>query len=111
MAVAHQLGRLCPDADIALIETERAGYGASGRNAGSMLNVHSHGPPKRIDILRRNMQLWESGLTDLRRMVRDFQIDCDWHEFGRFYGSAGADGEKHIDEIAETLDELVLERN
>lgn len=111
MAVAHQLGKLCPDADIALIEAERAGYGASGRNAGFMLNVHSHGPPKRIDILRRNMRLWASGLSDLRRMVRDFQIDCDWHEFGRFYGSAGADGEKHIDEIADTLDELGLERS
>ena len=111
MAVAHQLGKHCPDTEIALVEAERAGYGASGRNAGFMLNVHSHGPPKRIDILRRNMRLWESGLADLRRMIREFQIDCDWHEFGRFYGSAGADGERHIDEIAETLDDLGLERS
>ena len=89
MAVAHQLGKLCPDADIALIEAERAGYGASGRNAGFMLNVPLTRPSQtRIDILRRNMRLWASGLSDLRRMVRDFQIDCDWHEFGRFYGSA-----------------------
>ena len=108
LAVAHRLGVLCPDDQIALIEAERAGFGASGRNAGFMLNVHSHGPPKRIEILRRNMQLWESGLADLRRMANEFQIDCDWHEFGRIYGSAGPDGEKHIDEIAETLDELGL---
>lgn len=110
MAVAHQLGRHCPDEEILLIEAERAGYGASGRNAGFMLNIHSHGPPKRIDVLRRNMQLWESGLADLRRMVREFQIDCDWHEFGRFYGSAGSDGDRHIEEIAETLEQLGLEK-
>ena len=108
IAVAHRLGQLCPGDGIALIEAERAGFGASGRNAGFMLNVHSHGPPKRTDILRRNMQLWESGLSDLRRMACEFQIDCDWHEFGRIYGSAGPDGEKHIDEIAETLDQLGL---
>ncbi len=109
LAVAHRLGRLRPDDEIALIEAERAGFGASGRNAGFMLNVHSHGPPKRIGILRRNMQLWESGLSDLRRMAHEFQIDCDWHEFGRIYGSAGPDGERHIDEIAETLAKLGLE--
>ncbi|MDG2407159.1 MAG: FAD-binding oxidoreductase, partial [Paracoccaceae bacterium] len=98
LSVAHQLGKLCPDDDIALIDAERAGFGASGRNAGFMLNLHSHGPPKKLDILRRNIQLWDSGLADLRRMVREFQIDCDWDDFGRLYGSAGPDGEKHIDE-------------
>ncbi len=110
LAVAHQLGRLRPDGKIALVEAERAGFGASGRNAGFMLNLHSHGPPKRLDILRRNMKLWESGLEDFRRMAREFRIDCDWDEFGRIYGSAGPDGERHIDEIALTLDQLGLER-
>ena len=108
LSVAHQLGKLRPDAQIALIEAERAGFGASGRNAGFMLNMHSHGPPKQTEILRRNMQLWNSGLEDLRRMARDFQIDCDWHDYGRLYGAAGRDGEKHINEIADTLDQLEL---
>ena len=106
MAAAHRLGQLTPTSEIALIDAERAGFGASGRNAGFMLNLHSHGKPKATGILKRNMMLWESGLEDLRRMVRDFQIDCDWDEYGRLYGSAGADGEKHIDEIADTLDQL-----
>lgn len=111
LAVAHQLGKLCPNDDMALIDAERAGFGASGRNAGFMLNLHSHGPPKKLDILRRNMQLWDSGLADLRRMVREFQVDCDWDDFGRLYGAAGPDGEKHIDEIAETLGQLGLEHS
>lgn len=111
MAAAHQLGALRQDADIAVIEAERAGFGASGRNAGFMLNLHSHGAPKRIDILRRNMRLWESGLADLRRMAREFRIACDWDDFGRIYGAAGPDGERHIRRIAETLDELDQERS
>ncbi len=111
LSVAHQLSKQCPNDDIAVIEAERAGNNASGRNAGFMLNVHSHGPPKKIDVLRRNMKLWLSGLEDLRRMVREFQIDCDWDEYGRLYGSAGPDGEIHIAEIAETLDQLELEHS
>ena len=109
MAVAHRLGELRQDSEIAVIEAERAGFGASGRNAGFMLNLHSHGAPKRIDILRRNMKLWESGLSDLRRMAREFRIDCAWDDFGRIYGAAGPDGERQIKKIAETLDELEQE--
>ncbi|WP_175556872.1 NAD(P)/FAD-dependent oxidoreductase [Shimia gijangensis] len=109
IATAFRLGEICPNDETILLEAERAGFGTSGRNAGFMLNVHSHGPPKRLEILRRNMQLWASGLEDLRRRVNEFQIPCDWSEAGRFYGAAGPDGEKHIDEIAETLGQLGLE--
>ena len=108
IAAAHQLGNICPNDQTIVLEAERAGFGASGRNAGFMLNVHSHGPPKKLDILRRNMNLWHTGLEDLRRRVREFQIPCDWSEAGRFYGAAGPDGEKHIDEICETLGQLDL---
>ncbi|MBC6404392.1 MAG: FAD-binding oxidoreductase [Rhodospirillales bacterium] len=111
IAAAFRLGELTPDDEIIVLEAERAGFGASGRNAGFMLNLHSHGPPKELNILRRNMNLWASGLSDLRRRVQEFQLDCQWSEAGRFYGSAGPDGEKHIDEIAKTLDALGLERS
>lgn len=108
VSTANRLAELCPDDDICLIEAERVGFGASGRNAGFMLNLHSHGAPKHITILRRNMRLWDAGLTSLRRKVETWQIDCDWSEAGRFYGAAGADGTKHLRNIAATLDALDL---
>ena len=103
VSVARRLGELRPGEPIALLEAERAGFGASGRNAGFMLNMHSHGEPKELSVLRRNAEFWASGLQHLRETVRDFQIQCDWSEWGRLYGSAGRDGEKHLDEIAATL--------
>ncbi|WP_282605730.1 FAD-binding oxidoreductase [Pelagibius sp. Alg239-R121] len=108
VSATNRLAELCPDEEICLIEAERVGYGASGRNAGFMLNLHSHGAPKQLEILRRNMQLWEAGLNSLRRKVESWQIQCDWSEAGRFYGAAGPDGEKHLGHIAETLDALDL---
>lgn len=106
VATAHRLGELRPGDEIVLIEAEQAGFGASGRNAGFMLNMHSHGPPKDLAILRRNLKLWEFGLDDLRRKTRRFQIQCDWRESGRYYGAAGKDGEQHVEEITQTLDRL-----
>ena len=108
VSTANRLAELCPDDDICLIEAERIGYGASGRNAGFMLDLHSHGEPKKLDILRRNIQLWEAGLTSLRRKVEEWQIQCDWSEAGRFYGAAGPDGTKNLQNIADTLNALGL---
>ena len=106
VSVARRLGELRQGEQIALLDAERAGFGASGRNAGFMLNMHSHGEPKALLVLRRNAKLWHSGLQHLRQTVRDYQIQCDWSDWGRLYGSAGPDGEKHLDEIAVTLDAL-----
>lgn len=108
ISVANRLGELCPNDDICLIEAERVGFGASGRNAGFMLNLHSHGPPKNLDVLRRNMKFWQTGLDSLRNKVEEWQIQCDWNEAGRLYGAAGPDGEKRLSEISATLEALGL---
>ena len=104
VSAANRLGELCPGDEICLLEAERVGFGASGRSAGFMLDLHSHGMPKHPDILRRNMKIWDEGLASLRRKVREFQIQCDWVEAGRYYAAAGPDGELRLSQIVRTLD-------
>lgn len=111
VSTANRLAELNPNDDICLIEAERIGYGASGRNAGFLMNVHSHGEPKDLTILRRNMKLWSAGLSSLRQKVENWQIDCDWSEHGRTYCAAGPDGEKQLGHIAKTLTKLKLPYN
>lgn len=106
VSTANRLAELRPDDAICILEADRIGHGASGRNAGFMLNLHSHGVPKSLKTLRRNIQLWETGLASLRNKVATWQIQCNWSDAGRIYGAAGPDGQKHIGEIAETLDAL-----
>lgn len=108
LSTANRLGELCPSDEICLIEADYVGHGVSGRNAGFLLNLHSHGPPKDLDTLRQNMQLWGAGLSSLRKKVEAWKIPCDWNDAGRFYGAAGPDGRKHVREITETLDSLGL---
>ena len=106
LAATRRLAELRPDEEILLIEAGRAGHGVSGRNAGFMLNMHSHGAPKKLDVLRRNHRFWTDGVDSLRKLVKENQIQCDWSEWGRFYGAAGPDGEKNMVSLAETLDAL-----
>lgn len=109
LSTANRLGELRPDDDICLLDAHQVGYGTSGRNAGFLLDFHSHGSPKDLTILQRNRRLWEAGLSSLRSKVADHGIDCDWSEAGRYYGAAGRDGEQHLDDMIETLDMLGLE--
>ncbi len=108
LAVARQLAVHRPQDRIVLIDAERVGFGASGRNSGFMLNVHTHGMAKKLGIVRRNMRLWEGGLEDLRRLVATHQIQCDWSDWGRVYGAAGPEGEAHMAEVAQSYDRLGL---
>ena len=108
LAVARQLAEHRPQDRIVLIEAERAGFGASGRNSGFMLNVHTHGMVKKLGVVRRNMRLWEGGLEELRRLVAEHQIQCDWSDWGRVYGAAGPEGESHMTEVAEAYGRLGL---
>ena len=106
LAVARQLAAHRPDDRIVLIEAERVGFGASGRNAGFMLDIHSHGLVKEVPVLRRNMQLWQAGLDQLRRLVRTYRIRCDWSDWGRLYGAVATDGETCLDGIVQAYDRL-----
>ncbi len=109
LAVARRLAEHRPNDPIALIEAERVGFGASGRNSGFMLNVHSHGDAKDLDVVRRNMRLWQGGLDLLRRLVREHQIQCDWSEWGRLYGAAGPEGDRSVDEMASAYTQLGMD--
>ncbi|MBT5413771.1 MAG: FAD-binding oxidoreductase, partial [Rhodospirillaceae bacterium] len=106
LAATRRLASLRPDEEILLIEADRIGYGVSGRSAGFMLNLHSHGVPKDLDVLRRTMRFWSDGLSALRTLVREHQIQCDWSDWGRLYGAAGPDSDRNMDMLADTLDSL-----
>jgi glycine/D-amino acid oxidase-like deaminating enzyme len=108
LSAARRLGELNPNEPIAVLEAEQAGFGASGRNAGFLLTMHSHGPPKRMEVLNRNVRLWTDGLDNLRQTVRDHQIQCDWDEGGRIHAAGGPDGRQHLDELMQTLDALEM---
>ncbi len=101
LSVARRLGELRGDDHIAVVEAMRVGYGTSGRNAGFMLFHHSHGGIKHIEAGRRNDRLFGAGFSYLRDIVQQHQIRCDWSDWGQIYVSAGAEGEAHLDAVAD----------
>ena len=108
LAFARRMAELRPDDSIALIEASRVGYGASGRNAGFMLNHNTHGEVKDFAIERRNSRLCAGGHHLLKRLVRENQIECGWSGWGRLYVAATDEGDTHLAELQESYDKLGL---
>jgi glycine/D-amino acid oxidase-like deaminating enzyme len=105
-AVARRLAELRPDDTVVLVEATRVGYGTSGRNAGFMLDHHSHGGMKHFEAASKNDRLFTAGTNYLRELVQQHQIQCDWSDWGRIYVAAETSSEGALKGVAEGFDKL-----
>src|SRR5699024_3524391 len=110
LAAARQLAMLRPQARIALVDAQRVGYGASGRNSGFMIdlphNLNSRGYIGEAQgdqrIIRRN----RAAIAFMREIVHTHGIDCDWDEQGKIHAAATRRGASALAEFARGLDAL-----
>lgn len=109
LAVTHRLAELCPDERIVLLEAGRVGAGSSGRNSGFMIDAHMHGIETNTAQMQSQFKLWDAGVGWLRDTVRDFQIQCDWSEWGRLYVAVGAPGRAHLEILKQRFGDLNYE--
>ena len=105
-AVARRLGELRPDETVALVEATRVGYGTSGRNAGFMLDHHSHGGMRQFEAARKNDRLFAAGTAHLRDLVRMHQIQCQWSDWGRIYVAADDAAQVELKGVSDGFDAL-----
>jgi glycine/D-amino acid oxidase-like deaminating enzyme len=108
-AAARRLGELRPDERVAIVEATRVGYGTSGRNAGFMLDRHSHGGMHHPEAAVKNNRLMTAGTAYLRELVQQHQIQCDWSEWGRIYVAAEASAEAELKGVSDGLSTLGVE--
>ena len=96
LAAARRLAEHLPQARIVLVEADRVGNGTSGRNSGFVLHcwfMSGQGFGNDPEILRRDSRLNAHGANTLRRLVKENQIECQWHEFGMLWAGAGELGD------------------
>ncbi len=99
LAAARTLAGHLPDQTIALIEAERVGFGASGRNSGFVLD--SHFMPQRLPFAdpehaRAATRLCTGGRDILKGLVRRHRIACHWHDWGKLWVAGSSAGEEGL---------------
>ena len=82
LAAARRLAELAPEARIVLLDQYRVGYGASGRNAGFIIDTPHLTETFDTDANRRVSRLVIAGLAELEGHVRGQGIECEWSPRG-----------------------------
>ncbi|WP_233416718.1 NAD(P)/FAD-dependent oxidoreductase [Halovulum marinum] len=108
LAAARRLAELNPDKRVVLIDAMPVGWGASGRNAGFVIDL-----PHKFDLdgddagrMRRVVRLNRAALADLQRQVEAGAIDCDWSPVGKLQAAIADTGLKGMRTFARILDSL-----
>lgn len=99
LACARRLAELYPGEEIAVLESERAGDGNSGRNSGFLMHTsfYADDPPS-VHGARNRLQ--KAGLDEIRRTVEAHRIACDWQPWGNLYGALTVQEERHLEHRA-----------
>ncbi len=106
LSAARRLAEHLPEARILLVDAQRVGFGASGRNSGFLTDL-GHGNSRFVpEDQRRRIRLARSGIETVRNCVRSHGIECDWREGGRLHGAAGDAGMRAVERFLRQLDAL-----
>src|SRR5262245_19565227 len=106
LATARRLATLRPAWRIALLDAQRVGGGASGRNSGFVVDLPHYLPARGVDGNARLLRLGRAGLARLRELVTAHRIDCDWTERGRLHGAATDVGMRALETFFSGADAL-----
>ena len=111
LSTAYHLKSAEPALDVAVLESESIGYGASGRNGGFVMTLFGasvalmkllHGARR----VREANDYMERAIDELDALVKRHAIDCDWQRTGFLRVATTAAYEGRIREEMELLQSL-----
>ncbi len=104
LAAARRLAELRPDWRLVLLEAQRVGSGASGRNSGFVVDLVAATGKLGPEDQARYVRLAQAGIEELRDLVSHYRIECGWDETGWIRAAAGERGRKSIESLRPHLD-------
>lgn len=108
LAAARRLAEHMPQARILLVDAQRVGYGASGRNSGFVIDLPhkfalEHPDPQHK---QRLLGLNRAAIDQLQTLIGRHAIDCQWSHAGKYQGAVGERGLAYLDHFEKLLADL-----
>ncbi|MDH4653848.1 FAD-dependent oxidoreductase [Pseudomonas sp. BN606] len=108
LAAARRLAEHLPDSRILLVDAQRIGYGASGRNSGFVIDLPhkfalEHPEPRHK---QRLLGLNRAAIDQLQTLIDRHGIDCQWSHAGKYQGAVGERGLAYLDHFEKLMADL-----
>ncbi len=108
LAAARRLAEQRPEARILLVDAQRVGQGASGRNSGFVIDLPhkfalEHPDPRHK---QRLLGLNRAAIAQLQSLGERHGIDCQWSNAGKYQGAVGPRGLAYLDHFERLLSDL-----
>ncbi|MEX2647374.1 MAG: FAD-binding oxidoreductase [Alphaproteobacteria bacterium] len=106
LGAARRLAELRPADRVVLLEAQRVGLGAAGRNSGFAIDL-----PHNVDMAqearnRAQLRLNHAALAHLEEIVTTHQIACQWSRRGKVHCWVKDKGRREVEDFAKSLDHL-----
>ena len=112
LSAARKLGQLNPNNNIILVDAALAGEGASGRNSGYLVDTTlNDGFTKNTELstYKKKTDLYKLGIEAVKKFVKEYQVDCDWNESGKYFASSTIKDQHNLMNFSEILNKLNFE--
>ena len=112
LSAARKLGQLLPNQKIILVDAQLAGEGASGRNSGYLVDTTLNDgftSNKELENYKKKADIYELGIQVIKKFIKEYQVDCDWNECGKYFASSKIEDEKTLINFSKTLSKLDFE--
>ena len=114
LSAARKLAQLHPNERIILVDAQLAGEGASSRNSGYLVDTtlnDGFSSNKELKNYKKKADIYELGIKTVKRFIKEYQVECDWNECGKYFASSIHKDEKILLNFSETLSKLGYESN
>ena len=114
LSAARKLGQLHPNHKIILVDAQLAGEGASGRNSGYLVDTTLNDgftSNKEFENYRKKTNIYKLGIETVKKFVKEYQVDYDWNECGKYFASSKLEDKKILENFSEILLKLGFEHH
>ncbi len=114
LSAARKLSQLHPDQNIILVDAQLAGEGASGRNSGYLVDTTLNDgftSNKDLENYKKKSDIYDLGIKQIKKFIKEYQVDCDWNESGKFFASSNQKDKKILKNFSNVLSQLGFEHN
>ena len=110
LSTARKLSEINSNKKIIIVDAQLAGEGSSSRNSGYLVDTTLNDgftSNKDINNYKTKVKIYNLGITAVKKFIKQYQVDCDWNECGKYFASSNI---KDIS-IAKKFSELLSKLN